>query len=138
MCVALGLSQVSSVDPLTDESFPQFTIALNKKYDERFVEVAQHFREEIIVTAELFVSNVPQFAVDLFDYTYWIWWFIDHKQYEEIKGIVRGVNSPRVTLPRTILINTIYELGAYCTSIIAQTTNGTIIHSRNLDFDAAE
>lgn len=35
------------------------------------------------------------------------------------------------------MINSLYELGAWCTSVIAKQTDGTIIHSRNLDYNDA-
>lgn len=34
-----------------------------------------------------------------------------------------------------VLVNALYELESYCTSIIAKMANGTIIHHRNMDFD---
>lgn len=33
-----------------------------------------------------------------------------------------------------VLINYVYELSSYCTSLIAKLNDGTIIHERNLDF----
>ena len=78
---------------------------------------------------------MPEFAVDLFDYTAWIWEYTQHTKYKEIQGVVDAINSTEVTLSNAILINTLYELEAWCTSIVAQTANGTIIHARNLDFD---
>ena len=40
-------------------------------------------------------------------------------------------------MPKVVLVNSLYELESWCTSIIAKMQNGTIIHSRNLDFDNA-
>lgn len=34
-----------------------------------------------------------------------------------------------------VLLNSLYEIGAWCTSIVAQAADGTILHSRNLDYD---
>ena len=41
-------------------------------------------------------------------------------------------------MPRGVMLNALYELEAWCTSIVAQTPSGEIIHSRNLDFDFAD
>jgi len=35
-------------------------------------------------------------------------------------------------------INYIYEYDAFCTSIVARLTDGTIIHGRDLDFDLTD
>jgi len=39
---------------------------------------------------------------------------------------------------QALFLNYIYELQAYCTSIVARQADGTIIHGRNLDFDEAD
>lgn len=49
--------------------------------------------------------------------------------------MVDAVGNQSFALSDAILINNLYELDAYCTSIVAQTTDGKIVHSRNLDFD---
>lgn len=40
-----------------------------------------------------------------------------------------------MTVADAVLLNALYELEAWCTSIVVQMKNGTIIHARNLDFD---
>ena len=65
------------------------------------------------------------------------WYFNNHEKYMEISGIVNGVNRPSVTIGKALLINSLYELESWCTSVIVRMNNGTIIHSRNLDFDLA-
>ena len=56
----------------------------------------------------------------------------------EIKGIYEALDTDQVSLPDLLVVNTIYELEAWCTSIVARTEDGTIIHSRNLDFGEAD
>jgi penicillin V acylase-like amidase (Ntn superfamily) len=36
---------------------------------------------------------------------------------------------------QTLLVNSIVDFSAWCTSIVARMANGTVIHARNLDFD---
>jgi hypothetical protein len=48
--------------------------------------------------------------------TYWIWWWTNHEQYEEIRGIVEEI--PELKLYQAILINSLYELESWCTSIV--------------------
>ena len=40
-----------------------------------------------------------------------------------------------MTLSKAVLLNALYEVEAWCTSIIAKGADGSIIHQRNLDFD---
>lgn len=71
----------------------------------------------------------------IFDNAYWIWEYTANDKYREIKGVVNAINdTDQVSMSHAVLINTLYELEAWCTSIVAQMANGTIIHSRNLDF----
>lgn len=84
------------------------------------------------------MTEVPKEVVGLFDYTSWIWKYTHSERYQEMKGMVEVVNEKDITLSHVILINFLYELESWCTSIIAQQANGTIIHSRNLDFDFAD
>lgn len=52
-----------------------------------------------------------------------------------MKGIVAALNTTEITIDEAITMNSLYELESWCTSIIVQTKNGSILHSRNLDFD---
>jgi hypothetical protein len=52
--------------------------------------------------------------------------------------MVEALNEPNITIAKTVLVNSLYELESWCTSIIARQADGTIIHSRNLDFDNAD
>lgn len=81
---------------------------------------------------------MPPAAEEFFSYVYWVWWIVDHEKYQEIEGIVEAIDSDVITVSRTVMINSLYELQAWCTSIIAQTKEGSIIHARNLDFDFAD
>ena len=53
------------------------------------------------------------------DYAKWIWWVIHHEQYEEIQGLVDGVNNENITMAEALIVNLVYEATAYCTSIVA-------------------
>jgi len=74
----------------------------------------------------------------LFDGISWLWWFSQSEKYAEVEGMVEVLNDPKVTVAKTVLVNSLYELESWCTSIIARQADGTIIHSRNLDFDNAD
>ena len=48
---------------------------------------------------------------------------------------MHALNESDVTIGKILLMNSLYELESWCTSVIVRMNNGTIIHSRNLDFD---
>jgi len=62
---------------------------------------------------------------------------------KEIKGIMdvfaaHGYDkSKNLTVGRLVIMNLVYELTAYCTSIVAQNANSSIFHGRNLDYNFA-
>ncbi|KAI3370437.1 hypothetical protein L3Q82_025199, partial [Scortum barcoo] len=49
-------------------------------------------------------------------------------------GEIRGMASHLGSLADAIILNFAYEVSAFCTSIVAQDTNGTVYHGRNLDY----
>ncbi|KAG7493811.1 N-acylethanolamine-hydrolyzing acid amidase [Solea senegalensis] len=49
----------------------------------------------------------------------------------EIRGMASNFGS---SLSDVIVLNFAYEISAFCTSIVAQDTNGTVYHGRNLDY----
>lgn len=65
-------------------------------------------------------------------------WSVYHvERRTEINGIVQTINSENFPMWKAVMVNIIYELDSYCTSIIAKQADGKIIHGRNLDFDFA-
>lgn len=84
------------------------------------------------------MTEIPKVAEVIFKLFSWTWWITHHERYMEIKGIVDAVDDPSITMSKAILINSLYELQAWCTSIVAQQADGKIVHSRNLDFDFAD
>jgi Linear amide C-N hydrolases, choloylglycine hydrolase family len=54
---------------------------------------------------------------------------------DELRGMSTASDVPLGVL---VMANLYYELSAGCTSIVAQTTSGTMLHGRNLDFGAGD
>ena len=50
---------------------------------------------------------------------------------QELRGISQTVG---IDLGDVVALNLAYELSALCTSIVAPTSQGTLLHGRNLDF----
>jgi hypothetical protein len=122
---------------VVDQPIPEFTIDLDLPPVERFQEVARSLAPHIVTTFDLYMTQVPAPIVKGFEYTAWLWDLSQHEKYQEIKGIVEAIDHPSLTMSKAVLVNGLYELEAWCTSIIAKQADGTIIHSRNLDFDNA-
>jgi len=98
--------------------------------------VSAHFSTEIVAFYQFFADSYPipmKICVGLFDATSWFWDIGQHKKFQEIEGIVKGVNNPSFTMPVAVMLNSFYEFEAWCTSIVVKQPDGTIIHSRNLD-----
>jgi hypothetical protein len=69
----------------------------------------------------------------IFTVTDELWNISQHSYYQEIQGIVDGVGISDYTVPKAVILNSFYEFEAWCTSVIVRQTDGSIIHSRNLD-----
>jgi hypothetical protein len=38
------------------------------------------------------MTQIPQPLIDLFEYSYWIWYFTQNEKYQEMQGIVDAVD----------------------------------------------
>jgi hypothetical protein len=132
--VALVASLCTAAYP---ETYPEFEINLDLPEVQRFQEVSKHFAKEVVLTIDSISDQFPticKIAELFFEGTSWIWKFTQKTAYYELKGIATAINSPSLPLSKLIMMNSIYELRAWCTSIIAKQADGTIIHSRDLDY----
>jgi len=118
-----------------ETGFPVFYIDLDKVPEERFEEPVKHFRNEIIQTFKEFLSVIPWDLQLFYEMNAWTWWIFQNEKFNEIYGMHEALDTEELTLAQMILVNTIYELESFCTSIVARMADGTIIHSRNEDFD---
>lgn len=72
-----------------------------------------------------------------FHYTAWVWSYTQSERYQEISGVCEAL-EPAFTISDCVLVNTLYELEAYCTSIVARKVDGSIIQGRVMDFDFSD
>lgn len=72
----------------------------------------------------VYLSQIPEPMIKLFDYFYWVWYYTQNEKWQEIKGIVEAVNNPNMTISKTILVNSLYEIESWCTSIIVKQADG--------------
>lgn len=102
------------------QDFKEFDIDMDAPPRQRLYESAAYFREDILVIMKEFMAEIPKAVVDMFDYTYWIWYYTQNEKYEEMMGIVEAVDSPDLSIGKCVLLNALYELESWCTSIIVQ------------------
>lgn len=72
------------------------------------------------VYRQLFEDNVDKFLIN------------NPEAYYAMSSLANITGLP---LWQTLLVNSIVDITSFCTSIVSRTTNGSIIHGRNLDFD---
>jgi hypothetical protein len=78
--------------------------------------------------------KVSGLITDFFDATAWIWEYTQPQMWNELKGIVKAVDHYNFTMAHAIYMNSCYEIVAWCSSIVSKQEDGTIIHTRNLDY----
>jgi hypothetical protein len=123
---------------LGHEQYPVFEIDMDLEPDQRFFEIGKRYSEDIINTMDSIMEQwkIPmEIAFGIFDLTGWAWKVSHGVKYGEIEGMVRGVNNTKLTMPKAMALNSFYEFGSWCTSIIVQQADGTVIHSRDLDYN---
>mmetsp|Transcript_3257 Transcript_3257/g.2195 ORF Transcript_3257/g.2195 Transcript_3257/m.2195 type:complete len:229 (+) Transcript_3257:200-886(+) len=78
---------------------------------------------------------MPAFVMDIFEKMEPFMKTLQHEHYMEVKGIADVLGLP---MSQALYLNYIYELQAYCTSAVVRSADGTVMHSRNLDFPNAD
>ena len=115
---------------------PTFTINLDLEPEQRWVNVTKkyaHYSLEIVAGLR---KLIPKFAFPLAEkLAVSIAKHFPEPYPAEMKGISKALN---ISLADTILLNILYDLTAFCTSIVAQDKEGNIFHGRNLDYDFSE
>jgi hypothetical protein len=119
-------------DPDYGYAPPKYKLNMDLNYTAKWQEVVTDFKESIlaIITETLNKHHIPRYIADRIPYTIIEYYHLSYAQ--EIKAIAELLNVP---IGSVFLYNFFYEGEAYCTSLIAQSSNGQIIHGRNLDFE---
>jgi len=119
-----------------DRPPPHFVISLDAPASERWGPLAAHFQPVAPKLVRRMIGEfLPQWAVKPVEAMaaaldeHFAAPFPD-----EMRGIASGLN---LTLGEVVAINLVYDASAFCTSIVAQRPDGSIIHGRNLDFNGA-
>ena len=131
LCEILLLSQEKYLGE-SEEGLPIFTIDMNLPPKERFKETATYMGQKSLNYYKALLNRMDSWVVSIFKYGYHVLQYTNPELYEELVGISEALHvEPYVP----ILVNYLVEIDAFCTSAITKKQDGTIIHSRNLDYD---
>lgn len=75
---------------------------------------------------------VPRFLIKIFDMGQPILKVLHPEVFAEVAGIHEAV--PEIDMPTLLFLNYLYDFKSLCTSIVARTPEGFIVHGRNLDY----
>lgn len=115
---------------------PTFTIDLDLEPEERWVNVTKKYAQYSLEIVAGLRKKIPEFAFPLAEKLAVIIAKHFPEPYPaEMKGVSKALN---ISLADTILLNILYDLSAFCTSIVAQDEKGNIFHGRNLDYDFSD
>jgi len=134
ICVDLGLCE-KPFDNYTDPlPLPKFTLNLDLPPNQRWTQICsvpqyQQMAQFLYNTVKSILPNHGVYFEDLGEELNTM--YFPHELAEEIRGCAASLGVPFGWLT---LFNLGYEVSDACTSIVAQTPDGKILHARNLDF----
>lgn len=115
---------------------PTYTINLDLDPEERWVNVTKKYAQYSLEIVEGLRKKIPGFVFPLAEnLAVRIAKHFPEPYPAEMKGVSKALN---ISLADTILLNIVYDLTAFCTSIVAQDEEGNIFHGRNLDYGFAD
>jgi len=133
--VSCILACVLCVSAQTYQMAPEYVINLDLPPSQRWNQVVADYKTDWAPVLNYFDKLIPPVLQALFDPI-----IADMDKYipapygDALRGIAEA-GAPHINLGQMIIVNLVYELTAFCTSIVAQQNNGTILHGRNLDYN---
>ena len=148
LCVAVFATATSASPLPADTPTPakRYTVNLDLPPQKRWLTVANDYRDAMIKLLQDVKKMVPPEAVSLASIIgNDMGRYMPYPYSLEMIGVAEAVSGSGVTPGDVVLGNILYEATAYshakgahtakmCTSIVAETENGTVYHGRNLDY----
>jgi hypothetical protein len=133
MSIVLILLFISFVNSDTPLDIPSFSIDLDLDPIDRWSTIIPNFAQPMREFNDEIRAQIPQVFIDVAEIiANRLGNHIPQPYHDEFYSIARAISLP---LADIVLVNLVYELRTYCTSLLVRTSNGTILHGRNLDFD---
>uniref|UniRef100_UPI00398EC507 N-acylethanolamine-hydrolyzing acid amidase-like isoform X2 n=1 Tax=Pristiophorus japonicus TaxID=55135 RepID=UPI00398EC507 len=121
-----------------DFSPPRFNVSLDTPAAQRWEPVLRHYDvAQLRRIVRLIIRSVaPKWVIPIIEQLAAQLGLIIPQPYEaEIQGISKALG---LSLGDGLLINLVYEISGFCTSIVAQDSRGNIYHGRNLDYEFSD
>jgi len=133
ICIDLGYCEKPFDNHTDNVEFPKYVINLDLPPSERWKQICSvpKYQQNAAYLYNLVTNILPGNGVRIEYIGELINSFIPTEYAEEIKGCASAIGVPYGWLT---LFNLGYELTDDCTSIVAQTVDGKILHARNMDF----
>ncbi|CAF1162176.1 unnamed protein product [Rotaria sordida] len=133
MYIKLFLLFISFVNSDIPLDIPSFSIDLDLNPIDRWSTIIPNFAQPLHEFNDEIRAQIPKVYIDVAEIVATrLDNHIPQPYHDEFYSIARAISMP---LADIVLINLVYELRTFCTSLLVRTLNGTIIHGRNLDFD---
>ncbi|XP_067894753.1 N-acylethanolamine-hydrolyzing acid amidase-like isoform X1 [Heterodontus francisci] len=121
-----------------DFSPPRFNVSLEMPPAQRWEPVLKHYDAARFrrMVHQVIYSIAPKWVISIIEQLAPQLGLILPQPYEaEIQGISKALG---LRLGDGLLINLVYEISGFCTSIVAQDSRGNIYHGRNLDYQFSD
>lgn len=115
----------------TPEGLEIHKIDLSEEPRLRFKEITKRFKNESLAVIEIYKDVISEAINFMFTILEMVTLSSSSEMYQELDGIAEELGLPTNDI---LMMNYLYELDAYCTSIVARMPNGTLFMARNLDF----
>ena len=112
----------------------QWRASLDDPPATRWAHIQRAYASEIHTLAKEYAKDVAPWKLDMYASLMDLGFLSDELK-TELKTLAEIAN---VTYAEAAFLNFMYEYNAYCTSVIVQLANGTIIHGRNLDYPGTD
>jgi len=136
--VALALLCACGPAPGAGRAVPEFTVDLDVDAGERWREVALHYKWALPAMMDNFKAFLEE-NLESGDMARWetaINASVTPEISQELDGVLKYTDSPKLTRRILILRQAMYELQFYrgCSGMLAAMENGTVVHGRNMDY----
>jgi hypothetical protein len=115
----------------------EFVVNLDVPPEQRWAHIITmpRYKQELLKTLEVVENMLPTLEREVVDFVFnVISPQIEHFLGDYGREIQGSADILNIDVGYALLINLVYEIIAHCTSIVAETDNGIILHARNMDF----
>ncbi|KAL4233594.1 hypothetical protein ACF0H5_008275 [Mactra antiquata] len=109
-----------------------YIVDLDLPPEQRWQKVVLDYKDMVSDVHKILITYIPE---EILPYVELIATDLDNYIAQPYAGEMRGIASVmNISLGDVVMANLIYDVSAFCTSIVSQDINGQIWHSRNLDY----